>query len=123
MSFHPFEFDDMFLRQFIKLPPQIRIFLPAFKIGLYPVLQPAFFPSLYYILTELATFNNSGALSRESRDDQIRLTQVLNNLETDYKNNNLYSMDLTDLKYYLINHSENDFKKLMEEFEVIRPLL
>lgn len=85
--------------------------------------HPFWMLRLYYMLTELATFGNSGALSIESINDQIRLTKVLNNLENDYKNNNLYSVDQTDLKYYLINHSVSDFKKLMDEFEVIRPLL
>lgn len=85
--------------------------------------HPFWMLRLYYMLTLLASFGNKNVFSPESISDQIRLTKVLSNLETDYKNNTSYTADTTNLSYYLVKYSEQDFQKLGEDYEKIRPLL
>lgn len=78
---------------------------------------------IYYLLTLLSAFDNASVLCPQSRNDKVRLEKVLINLESDYRNNLSYSSEAEDLNYYIINHSEGDFKKLMDEFAEVLPIL
>lgn len=74
---------------------------------------------LYYLLTLLAAFDNPSVFSINSVKDKARLEEILINLESDYKNDLSYLNDMVDLNYYIINHSEDDFKKLMLEYAAV----